>query len=291
MSSSSSVFERIFASLQRVRPLGVIAGLLIPALVSAATPWAEVSLPSRGPTKVIGGFSNGCIGGADALPETGPGYVSVRRSRNHYYGHPTLVRLVEDIGRIQQRHSDRLMMVGDLSQPRGGRMPKGHRSHQNGLDVDIWFTTAASPGEARRLDDASDPRSMVRPGGKYVSDAWGGEQQFLIETTARQPEVDRIFVNAAIKRELCQSASGDRAWLHKVRPWWGHDAHFHVRIACPAGSPQCDEQPPLPAGDGCGSELVWWFSHEARSPAKKADKRPASEPIVPAACLAVLRDS
>ena len=26
-----------------------------------------------------------------------------------------------------------------------------------------------------------------------------------------------------------------RAWLHKVRPFWGHQYHFHVRLACPAG--------------------------------------------------------
>lgn len=268
-----------------------IAGLL-PLPVMAVTPWAAVSLPSSGPTEVIGSASNGCIGGAEALPETGPGYVSVRRYRNHYYGHPDLIRLVQDLGRSERAHGPRLMMIGDLSQPRGGRMPSGHRSHQNGLDVDIWFTLAVSPVDARHLmDNREDPPSMVAPGGFSVSSAWGDEQRFLVEATARHPAVDRLFVNPAIKRELCRSTVGDRSWLRKVRPWWRHDAHFHVRLSCPPGSPLCNTQAPLPPGDGCDErDLAWWFEHKAKGPVKKAEEEP-SQPAAPAACLAVLRDS
>lgn len=264
------------------------AGLLFPVFSFAGTPWSEVSRPSPGPTEVIGSSANGCIGGAETLPQTGPGYVSIRRYRNRYYGHPSLIRFVQNIGRIHQRQTDHLMMVGDLSQPRGGRMSSGHRSHQNGLDVDIWFALAASASQAGSFDNATDPRSMVRPGAKDVSDAWGQEQYELIETAARQPVVDRIFVNPAIKRELCETARGDRSWLRKVRPWWGHDAHFHVRLVCPAGSGQCDAQPPVPAGDGCGSELAWWFKDH---PSSKAKSKPAPAPAAPSACYAVLRDS
>ena len=32
------------------------------------------------------------------------------------------------------------LLIGDMSQPRGGPMLNGHSSHQIGLDVDIWFT-------------------------------------------------------------------------------------------------------------------------------------------------------
>ena len=69
----------------------------------------------------------------------------------------------------------------------------------------------------------------------------------------------RIFVNAAIKKAMCREAGSDRDWLAKVRPWWGHAEHFHVRIACPPDSPECKPQPPVPAGDGCGHELDYWF--------------------------------
>ncbi len=270
--------------------LGALFCLLVSEPIFSATPWAEARWPSQGPTQVIGSVSNGCIGGADALPESGIGYVSVRRYRNRYYGHPELIRFIQEMGRAQQRHHDLSMMVGDLSQPRGGRMSSSHRSHQNGLDVDIWFTLAASPAAARRLmDHGADPQSMVLAGGLFVSSQWGEDQRFLIETAARHPSVERLFVNPAIKRALCQSTDGDRGWLRKVRPWRGHDAHFHVRLACPPGSPQCDAQAPPPPGDGCGSELAWWFSDEARKPIKK--RQTAPEPAPPAACRAVLQDS
>lgn len=227
------------------------------------------------------------------LPESGEGYVNVRRYRNRSYGHPALLRFITDMGRAQQQRSNQLMMIGDLSQPRGGLMSSSHRSHQNGLDVDLWFTLATSAAEARALmDHADDPPSMVRSDGFAVSEYWGANQQFLIETAARQRTVERIFVNPAIKRALCQNATTeDRGWLHKVRPWKGHDAHFHVRLACPAGSPHCEPQTALPPGDGCGEELDWWFTEEARKPKRAIPGYAPPKPTTqPAACRALLQD-
>lgn len=270
-------------------------GLVLMATMGAAraTPWAAIAEPSLGPPRVIGGVSNGCIAGADALPETGPGYVSIRRYRNRYYGHPELIRFIAEMGRMQQGRGERLIMIGDLSQPRGGRTPSSHRSHQNGLDVDIWFTLADSPAAARRLmDDRADPQSMVQPGGRAISAAWGPHQHALIESAARHPGVDRIFVNAAIKQALCRASDplADRDWLRKIRPWWGHDAHFHVRLRCPPGSPDCQAQADLTGDAGCGSDLAWWLSDEALKPSKGGGgARP--EPQPPAACRALLSDS
>jgi penicillin-insensitive murein endopeptidase len=218
--------------------------------------------------------------------------VSVRRYRNRFYGHPELVALLESLGAAQARRGGELVLFGDLSQPRGGRMPSSHRSHQNGLDADIWLTTAPSTAAARRLmDGKDDPRSMVAPGGLTLSDAWGEDQRFLLESAARSPEVDRIFINPAIKQALCNQVRGDRSWLRKLRPWFGHDAHFHLRLRCPAGSPDCAPQSPIPAGDGCGADLAWWFSDEARSPFKKKGEKPEPRPTQPAACMGLLRGS
>ena len=83
--------------------------------------------------------------------------------------------------------------------------------------------------------------------------------------------VSEIFVNPAIKLKLCQTAQGDRSWLQKIRPWFGHDSHFHVRLTCPSGAAYCENQAPVPAGEGCDAELYSWFE----------PKKPSSEPAKP----------
>lgn len=272
------------------RRLWLAAASLILLSAAQASPWSKVKAPAPGPANVIGGAANGCLGGAAVLPAQGTGFVSIRRHRNRYYGHPELLALIEDLGRALGRRGGEAMMVGDLSQPRGGLMSTSHRSHQNGLDVDIWFRLVPSATSVNGdYPEGADPASMVAPGGLGVAAAWGEPQRFLLKTTAEDPRIDRLFVNPAIKRALCETERGDRSWLRKVRPWWGHDAHFHARIQCPPGSPSCDRPSPLPAGDGCGKDLAWWFSEEARKPSKQ--QGPRSQPIMPEACRALLPSS
>jgi len=105
---------------------------------------------------------------------------------------------------------------------------------------------------------------------------WTPAHVALIRAAAKDPEVARIFVNAAIKKALCRDAGSDRAWLSKVQPWWGHDYHFHVRLNCPADSPQCEPQPPRPSGDGCSSkDLDPWFTEAMLHP------KPSPFPVKP----------
>lgn len=274
--------------------VGLVIWLLVIVSVAQASPWARVVTATPGPAIAIGGPSNGCIAGARALPVTGTGFVSIRRHRNRYYGHPDTVRLVQDLGRALRKRTRKLMMVGDLSQPRGGLMSSMHRSHQNGMDVDIWFRLVGSARSANdRYPKGRSPGSMVAPEGFELSRDWGEHQRFLLKASADHPRVDRIFVNPAIKRALCRSEKGgrsergNRSWLRKLRPWGGHDAHFHIRLKCPKDSPRCGQQPPPPAGDGCDQSLAWWFSEEARTPSKKPKKKKPRPPI-PAACKALL---
>uniref|UniRef100_UPI0035B42EB3 penicillin-insensitive murein endopeptidase n=1 Tax=Rhodoblastus sp. TaxID=1962975 RepID=UPI0035B42EB3 len=77
-----------------------------------------------------------------------------------------------------------------------------------------------------------------------------------------------------IKKALCREATGDRSWLHKVRPYYGHNYHFHVRIACPDGSEACKEQDPVPAGDGCDESLAFWFRDSILHPRLNPNAKP-----------------
>jgi penicillin-insensitive murein endopeptidase len=268
----------------------VLAAVVIAAAGAAETPWSRIDTVASGRPTAIGGPSNGCIRGADALPASGRGFVSIRRHRNRFYGHPETLRLIRDLGAEMQRRNGRLIMIGDLSQPRGGRMSSSHVSHQNGLDADIWLTLADSPEQAwRSTPEDRDPPSMLGRHGLQPSEGWGPDQVFLVRSAAEDPAVDRILVNPGIKRALCRS-EGDASWLRKLRPWWGHDAHMHVRLKCPPGNGDCIQQAPIPMGSGCGSELAWWFSLEAQSP-RSSSSKPKPRPAPPAACRAMLTES
>jgi penicillin-insensitive murein endopeptidase len=115
---------------------------------------------------------------------------------------------------------------------------------------------------------------MVRPDGLSVDRAvWSEKQAGVIKAAAEEPEVERIFVNAAIKKALCETHKGE-PWMTKVEAYWGHNYHFHVRIACPAGETTCQPQAPVPPGDGCGKSLAWWFTDEALHPRLDPNAKP-----------------
>jgi penicillin-insensitive murein endopeptidase len=259
--------------------------------VQAGNGWSTVAYPLAGPPEVIGSYAAGCIAGAIPLPLTGDGYQVMRSSRNRYYGHPLLIRLVERLAQQTAARGGRLL-IGDLGQPRGGPMPNGHRSHQSGLDADVWFLQQPRERTLSRADtEQIEMPSMIRATeGMLNQSRWSPGYRDALKLAAQAPEVDRIFVNAIIKQALCESET-DRRWLEKVRPWWGHDAHFHVRLACPPGSDQCKPQKPLPFGDGCDPDLRNWVRdlvQAARSPKPYQKPEPPSADRLPAACDAVL---
>ena len=74
-------------------------------------------------------------------------------------------------------------------------------------------------------------------------------------------------------------------WLRKVRPWFQHRAHMHVRLRCPADSLECEDQPLPPPGDGCGAELQSWFEPPKPGTTKPEKKTP---PPLPPSCQALL---
>jgi penicillin-insensitive murein DD-endopeptidase len=255
-----------------------VVGVALAAIAAPESGWSRAKGPANGPALSIGGYSAGCVQGAKALPLAGVNYTVMKPERHRNFGHPALVAFVEQIGKaLEERHLAPLG-VGDLGQARGGPAPNGHASHQNGLDVDLWFSPGG-PGAAQQ--------PMVDLLTNKPSPHYGERVPALLELAAKDARVARIFVNAVIKRELCEKATGDRSWLAKLRPWHGHHEHFHVRLACPADSPECQAQPPIPTGDGC-NELDWWLSPESSKDRSKAGetygKRVGAQPKLPDSC-------
>jgi penicillin-insensitive murein endopeptidase len=269
--------------------VGVLGPLLVWLLSPAAAtdPWSTATSPAPGPPRSIGGYSRGCIAGASTLPLEGPGWRVMKPARNRYYGHPQLIEVVQRLGGFVNAESLGELRVGDLGQPRGGPAPSGHASHQSGLDADLGYALGArAPG------DYWVP--MIDRKAMKVLPAFGEAQLRLVREAAMDPRVDRLFVNPVLKQALCERAPKDpaaRAWLRRVRPWWGHDEHFHIRLACPTDSPRCAPQAPLAEGDGCGG-LDWWFAEKKRRDRQAArDKYKTSvgeRPRLPDECDALV---
>ena len=135
--------------------------------------------------------------------------------------------------------------------------------------------------------------SMIKAKGLTVNDkVWTSAHARLLKRAASYPEVERILVHPGIKKKLCETVTGDRSWLRKVRPFWGHDYHFHIRIGCQTGSTGCKGQAQTAPGDGCDKSLAWWFTEEPWRPNKNPDAPKARDLMtmasLPKACRAVL---
>ena len=269
--------------------------LLLPLAAAAAdrgwngsARWSLERTPKSGPPRSIGAYDAGCLQGAAALPPEGLGFEVMHLHRHRYFGHPVLVDFVRRLAdRAQTKHLP-VLLIGDLAQARGGPTPSDHGSHQSGLDVDVAYTRPAetlSKTMAAEEREELQPPAVVDLATHRLTAAWSAQSADLVALAAEDPMVERIFVNAAVKRELCALESRAAPWIGKIRPWWGHHDHFHVRLRCPGGSPECRMQPPVPQGGGCDATLAWWFSHEARRgvPTRRA------APALPAGCHALLR--
>src|SRR5271154_400277 len=254
----------------------------LPPLTNPADPklaakqvFGRALTPTEAQTRSIGFYARGCLAGAKALPVDGDSWQVMRLSRNRFWGHPAMIAFLERFSRKAAAEGIWPgILVGDISQPRGGPMVTGHASDQGGLDADVWLTPMPDRSLSAAEREEMSAVDMVTPDGLSVDKAhWTERQAGVIKAAAEEPEVDRIFVNAAIKKALCETHKGE-PWMTKVRAYWGHNYHFHVRIACPAGDAACLPQEPVPPGDGCDKSLAWWFTDEALHPRVDPNAKP-----------------
>jgi penicillin-insensitive murein endopeptidase len=271
------------------------------ALRLRAAAFSRFRTPLRASAQSIGAYANGCVLGAAALAPSGKNYEVLHLQRHRSFGHPVLLAYITRLAAAAKKQGVGPLLIGDLSQPRGGPTPNGHRSHQTGLDVDIGFSRP--PWLLKRRPTASEREEMMPPAvvdlkTRTLTSAWGPKVEKLIELAARDSAVERVFVNPHVKQALCKQPLRDRTWLRVIRPWTFHHDHLHVRLKCPLGSPTCEAQAPVAQGDGC-DEADRWIADELRRlqpqpppteprPPPPPPPPPPPLPPMPAACQALL---
>lgn len=243
----------------------VFASVTLSSL-ALANPWEEADQPSAQAASSIGTYTNGCLAGGETLPLRGEGYQLVRTGRERHFAHPDTIAYLKDFSQDVAQNNLGRIQIGDMSMARGGPFGSGgHSSHQTGLDVDIWYSqdkrTAERPLTQWERDNISAiPLADVRQH-RLIEENWDERVPKILRMAAEDQRVARIFVHPTIKRHLCEISGTDNQWLRKVRPWWGHNYHFHLRLTCPEGSSNCKPQAPV-GTDPCGNDLNWWFSDE-----------------------------
>ena len=238
-------------------------------------------MPSLQVPEAIGSYANGCAAGLVRLPETGPTWQAMRLSRNRNWGHPEAIAYVQELSRKATQIGWNGLYVGDISQPRGGPMTSGHASHQIGLDIDIWMLPPRRLNLSHAERESISSISVRTADQLNVNSNWTPQHHELMKQAASDPRVDRIFVAAAVKIEMCKTATrADTRWLQKIRPAVGHNYHFHVRLRCPQGSRNCVTQSPTVAelskgGNGCDETLQWWVTDFLNPPRRERTGEPA----------------
>ncbi len=267
--------------------LAVLLALSGPASAEtlAAKLFAAQTQPTAGPAEPIGTYARGCAAGNIQLPETGPTWQAMRLSRDRNWGNPVLVSYLEDLSKSVTAFGWRGIYIGDMGNPRGGPMISGHASHQMGLDADIWFLAPSKLTLSAAQRETISSISIRTDDQLSVNENWNPSYRSVLKAAASDPRVDRIFVAAAIKLEICKTATAaDAAWLQHIRPEANHQDHMHVRLKCPPNSPLCQTQTPTVSdlskgGSGCDETLNYWVSDAYLHPKpSKPVKNPGPPP-------------
>ena len=267
--------------------IAICAGLLY-ATGADANPKANQLFGSKSSAstqapKVYGIYAKGCLAGGERLPESGPTWQAMRLSRNRNWGHPEAISFIKRLSsKAAKMPGWKGLYIGDISQPRGGPMTSGHQSHQVGLDIDIWMLPPKRLNLSRSERENISSISVRSKDQRSVTRNWTPQHMELLKTAALDPAVDRIFVTAPAKIAMCNAAKGNKKWLQKIRPLYGHHYHFHVRLKCPKGSPNCRKQTPTVKelsknATGCDATLNWWVT-DYLNPPKVAAKPKKSKP-------------
>jgi penicillin-insensitive murein endopeptidase len=222
--------------------------MIITLVVSASVSHAEVEQSVRF-------YTAGSLVNPSTIALEDYGLIKVFQSRRRNFGTFELITMIKTIaGEMADLfpHRERLQ-IGDVANQHGGSLGK-HKSHQNGLDADIVYFrkngAEQNPGWVGNFVE-----KFVVKGA--VTKNFDTERNWaMINKLASYPQVQRVFVDIAIKKSLCKaySKSADpiaQQSLRILRPAVSHDDHMHVRIGCPPGSTRCVSQPPPAPGNGC----------------------------------------
>jgi penicillin-insensitive murein endopeptidase len=230
--------------------------------VPAPKPSPVPDVPSRPRDQAIGMAANGHLENGSSLQDALKADPAlpihlIYPERKRFYGTYELIQDLQKMAKyLSQDVPGNKLTIGDISQKTGGKLVNSsHKSHQNGLDADVSYPRT----------DSNTPTfiGLVKSDGS-ISPLMRMQEVYKLFEYAHVTlqAVDRIFVDAHIKKALCEMAKKEglldehgkgRAMevLRRLRIEPGHDNHFHLRIRCSTQQPRCRMMAEPPSGSGC----------------------------------------
>ena len=190
------------------KPLPPLANPADPRL-PAKEVFGRALTPVEAQARSIGFYSRGCLAGAKALPVDGESWQVVRLSRNRMWGNPAMIAFLERFSRKAKAEGVwNGILVGDISQPRGGPMLTGHASHQVGLDADVWLTPMPDRRLSREERETMSAVDMVTEDGLSVDAHWTPRRR---RSSRPRPKSPRSSASSSTPRSRRLSARRRRA--------------------------------------------------------------------------------
>lgn len=197
--------------------------------------------------KAVGFYTDGKIEKATLLPEKGEAFQQVYTERDTHWGTGMIVSMIENASEylVTKWYPGTVVMIGDVAKKFGGDIGT-HASHQSGLDADIpyignkGFDRVIANGEVKSSFDYMKNWQFLRliANQKIVQD---GRTTTVLNRVFMNPVIHKGFCAWAQKSDLLKNPL-DQEIMSRIRPWEGHDKHFHVRLKCSPHYPACRNQ-------------------------------------------------
>jgi penicillin-insensitive murein DD-endopeptidase len=206
-------------------------------------------------TEAAGFYSNGRLIDGISINHRDGHFLKLFVGRKMFYATSELLDDIQTLSSKMRVEFPNVepMQIGDLSGPDGGKIPR-HKSHHHGLDADIVYfrnDLAVQSPHTPEWDEY-----FVK--NDQITENFDTEKNWrLFESIVEVTDVNRIFVDWAIKKHYCLEFQKRgliekmTPILRRLRPATYHITHLHLRIKCPSSHSNCIDQTEPADGHGC----------------------------------------
>ncbi|MFH0713028.1 MAG: penicillin-insensitive murein endopeptidase [Candidatus Micrarchaeota archaeon] len=185
----------------------------------------------------IGRTSNGRLQNAALVPGDSP-YIELKKTNTRGWGTTETINSLELAGCAVQKAIGKKLKITDISAQNGGSLMPTHKTHQNGLSVDLSLI-CIKPGKVYQLGGCG-----PNPGDFDVETSW-----LIIRTLAINTPVKRILLSSVLINKLqiyANTHESDASLRQKIFASLlyadpDHADHTHIDFHCSPKDTQCQE--------------------------------------------------